>query len=324
MSSTDKTSALDSVDKVVDSGGPPHDGRQPTAVGHGALGGRLLVALAAVMWSSSGLFAKATTFEVWPPEDRGVLLAFWRAAFAGLLLLPAVRRPKWDVKLVPLCVAFAAMNVTYLSAMTLTTAANAIWLQSTAPWWVFLVGVLVLGEPFAPRERLPLVVGGLGLAIILWFEVQGQARAGVLCGLVSGFSYAGVVLSLRALRGLDTVWIVAVAHLVTAAVIFPYMLYLNAWPTMVQLPVLAGFGLFQMALPYVFFARGLRSITSQEATVIGLLEPILLPVWVYMAWEEVPAPWTLVGGGLILAGLVLRYGVPLLRDRGRVGQAPRA
>jgi drug/metabolite transporter (DMT)-like permease len=287
-----------------------HDRRKPWA-----LRGRLLVLVAAVMWSTSGLFAKATTFEIWPPDKRGVLLAFWRAAFAGLLLLPAVRRPKWDARLIPLCCAFATMNVTYLSAMTMTTAANAIWLQSTAPWWVLLFGVLVLKEPFPQSERLPLVVGGLGLAIILWFEVQGQARAGVLCGLVSGFSYAGVVLSLRALRGLDTVWIVAVAHLVTAAAIFPYVAYLNEWPTMSQLPVLAGFGLFQMALPYVIFARGLRSITSQEATVIGLLEPVLLPVWVYLAWGELPASWTVVGAALILAGLVLRYGVPLARSR---------
>lgn len=290
---------------------------QRSAAGRRALAGRLWVAAAAVMWSSSGLFAKATTFEVWPVESRGVLLAFWRAAFAGILLLPAVRRPKWDPWLVPLCVAFIVMNVTYLSAMTMTTAANAIWLQSTAPWWVFLVGVLVLGEPFARSERAPLVVGGLGLAIILWFELQGQGRVGVACGLVSGFSYACVVLSLRALRGLDTVWIVALAHLVTAAVIFPYVAYLDIWPTTGQLPVLAGFGLLQMALPYVFFARGLRAITSQEATVIGLLEPILLPVWVYLAWGEVPAAWTVVGGGLILAGLILRYGVPLLRNRRR-------
>jgi drug/metabolite transporter, DME family len=279
--------------------------------------GRLLVTVAAMLWSSSGLFAKATTFSVWPADSRGILLAFWRAAFAGVLLLPAVRRPQWDVRLIPLCVAFTVMNVTYLSAMTLTTAANAIWLQSTAPWWVFLFGVVVLGEPFPRRERVPLVIGGLGLAIILWFELRGQAGIGVLLGLLSGMSYSGVVLSLRALRGLDTVWIVAVAHLVTAVLIFPCVLYLDTWPTLTQLPVLAAFGLLQMALPYVLFARGLRSITSQEATVIGLLEPVLLPVWVYLAWGEVPAPWTLVGGGLILAGLALRYGVPLLRTRER-------
>jgi drug/metabolite transporter, DME family len=278
-----------------------------------AASGRLWVALAAMMWSSSGLFAKATTFDIWPTDSRGVLLAFWRATFAGLLLLPGVRRPQWDVKLIPLCIVFAVMNVTYLYAMTLTTAANAIWLQSTAPWWVLLFGVLVLGEPFPKSERVPLIVGGVGLAVILWYEIQGQARAGVLCGLVSGLTYAGVVLSLRSLRGLDTVWIVAVALLFTALCLSPYIIYLGIWPTAGQLSVLAGFGMLQMALPYVFFARGLRAITSQEATVIGLLEPILLPVWVYLAWGEMAASWTIVGGGLILLGLVLRYGVPLLR-----------
>lgn len=280
-----------------------------------AISGRWLVALAAVLWSSSGLFAKATVFADWPPETRGVLLAFWRALFAGLLLLPAVRQPRWDRKLLPLCAAFAAMNVTYLSAMTLTTAANAIWLQSTAPWWVFLLGVVVLREPFAKAERVPLVVGGIGLVVILAFELQGQARGGVLCGLVSGLTYAGVVMSLRALRGLDTVWIVALAHLVTAAMIFPFIVYQGVWPNRVQLPVLAAFGLLQMAVPYVLFARGLRTITSQEATVIGLLEPILLPVWVYLAWGEAPAPWTIVGAALILLGLVLRYAPLLGRTR---------
>lgn len=281
-----------------------------------ALAGRMWIVAAAVLWSSSGLFAKAPTFAAWPVDSRGVLLAFWRALFAGLLLIPLVRRPRWDVKLIPLCATFAAMNVTYLSAMTLTTAANAIWLQSTAPWWIFLAGVLLLREPFARSERTALVVGGLGMAIILWFEVQGQARSGVLCGLVSGITYAGVVMSLRALRSHDSVWLIVVSHLATAAVMLPYVAWLDIWPSSGQWPVLAGFGLLQMAVPYVFFARGLRTVTAQEATVIGLLEPLLLPVWVYFAWSEAPAPWTIVGGGLILAGLILRYAVPLVRRQG--------
>jgi drug/metabolite transporter, DME family len=277
-----------------------------------ARAGRAWIVLAAIMWSSSGLFAKATIFADWPAESRGLLLAFWRALFAGALLLPAVRSPRWDWRLLPLCAAFAVMNVMYLSAMTLSTAANAIWLQSTAPWWVFLVGVLVLRQPIPRSELVSLVIGGVGMAIILWFELQGQARAGVLCGLVSGCAYAAVVMALRWLRGMETVWIVSVAHLATAGVILPYVVYRGIWPSLTQFPVLAGFGLFQMALPYVFFARGLRSITSQEATGIGLLEPILLPIWVYLAWGELPAAWTLVGGALILLGLALRYVRPAL------------
>jgi drug/metabolite transporter (DMT)-like permease len=281
------------------------------------LRGRLLVVLAAVLWSSSGLFAKAPIFDDWPLESRGLLLAFWRALFAGILLLPAVRRPRWDARLVPLCAAFTGMNVTYLSAMTLTTAANAIWLQSTAPWWVFLVGVVLLGHPFAPSERFPLVVGGVGLAIILAFQAQGQDRTGIALGLLSGMCYSGVVMSLRALRSHDTVWLVSICHLVAAAALAPYVVYRGVVPSAAQLAVVAAFGLVQMALPYVLFARGLRAITSQEATAIGLLEPVLLPVWVFLAWNEVPAASTLVGGGLILAGLVLRYAVPLVSERRR-------
>ncbi len=306
MTAADKTPAPDSAAPGAGPRDSAHEKDSAIAT-RAAVAGRLWIVAAAVMWSSSGLFAKAPLFEVWPPETRGVLLAFWRALFAGLLLLPAVRRAKWDAGLIPLCLTFALMNVTYLSAMTLTTAANAIWLQSTAPWWVFLVGVVVLRQPFARRERVPLVIGGLGMAIILTFEVQGQAQAGVLCGLVSGLAYAGVVLCLRALRGHDAVWLVVVAHLTTAVAMLPYVAYLDVWPSATQLPVLAAFGLFQMALPYVFFARGLRSISSQEATGIGLLEPLLLPLWVYLAWSETPAPWTLVGGTLILTGLLLRY-----------------
>ncbi len=306
MTAAKKTPAPESAAALAGPRDSTHEETSAVAT-RGAIAGRLWIAAAAVMWSSSGLFAKSPLFEVWPPETRGVLLAFWRALFAGLLLLPAVRRAKWDAGLIPLCVTFALMNVTYLSAMTLTTAANAIWLQSTAPWWVFLLGVVVLRQPFARRERVPLVIGGLGMAIILTFEVQGQAQAGVLCGLVSGLAYAGVVLCLRALRGHDAVWLVVVAHLTTAVAMLPYVAYLDAWPSAAQLPVLAAFGLFQMALPYVFFARGLRSISSQEATGIGLLEPLLLPLWVYLAWSEAPTPWTLVGGALILASLLLRY-----------------
>jgi len=106
----------------------PQRGRTP---------GRLLVLAAGVLWSSSGLFVKLHAFDDWPLAQRGICLAFWRAVFAALVLAPHIRRPRWRWELVPLTLAFAAMNGTYLTSMTLTTAANAIWLQSTCPFWVF-------------------------------------------------------------------------------------------------------------------------------------------------------------------------------------------
>ena len=99
--------------------------------------GRACIVLAALLWSTNGLFVKSHVFDDWSQDVRGTLLAFWRAFFAGMLLLPAVRRLRCDWRLVPMALAFTAMNVTFLQSMTLTTAANAIWLQSTAPLWVF-------------------------------------------------------------------------------------------------------------------------------------------------------------------------------------------
>ena len=269
--------------------------------------GRLLVLAAALMWSTSGLFAKAPIFDAWPDAARGPLLAFWRALFAGLLLIPAVRRPRWRMGLVPMVLAFAGMNVAYMTAMSLTTAANAIWLQSTSPLWIFVIGALLLREQVARRETVPLLFGACGVGFILAFELREQASLGNLCGLAAGICYAGVALSIRRLRDENGPWLVALNHLFAAAILLPYVITLARWPSPVQLVVLAAFGLLQMGVPYMLFARGLRSISAQEAAAIALVEPVVTPLWVFLAWGERPAWWTLCGGGLILVGLSLRY-----------------
>ena len=274
--------------------------------------GRLLIIGAALLWSSSGFFAKNPAFDSWPQHQRGLLLAFWRALFAGLLILPAVRRLSWKIKMAPMVACFAAMNATYLSAMVLTTAANAIWLQSTAPWWIFAIGCLALRQPLNRADLITLVPGGIGAGLILYHEIGGQAQIGILCGLASAVSFAGVVMFLRALRREDSAWLVSVNHLVTAALLIPFVITLGTFPTGIQWPLLIGFGFLQMALPYTLFARGLRSVSSLEASAIALLEPVLTPLWAYLVRGEVPAWWTIAGAALILLGLVIRYAAPLL------------
>ncbi len=271
---------------------------------------RLAIVVAAILWSTSGLFVKAPLFDDWPTSDRGTLLAFWRALFAGLLLLPAVRRPRFSKWLVPMALCFTGMNVTYVRSMTLTTAANTIWLQSTAPLWVFVLGLLWKREARDRRDLVPLLFGLAGVATILSFELrapQGRSVEGVICGLLAGVFYAAVIVSIRNLRDQNGAWLVTVNLLSAAAILAPYALASDYSVDARQLGVLACFGVFQMGLPYVLFARGLREVPSQEASGIALLEPLLLPVWVFLAWGERPAWWTIAGGALILIGLILRY-----------------
>jgi drug/metabolite transporter (DMT)-like permease len=268
---------------------------------------RLLALVAALMWSTSGFFAKSPYFAGW----SGPVLAFWRAVFACVILWPLVRRPRWSWRLVPMTLFFAGMNYTYLTAMVAGSAANAIWLQCTAPVWVLLVGVFVFHERALPRDWLMVAFAMLGVGVIIYFESRGVALLAVGWGLTSGIMYAGVVLSLRHLREFNSVWLAAANHLVTALVLLPLAFAGDApFPMGTQWIFLAGFGILQMAVPYVLFAYSLKRIAGHEATGIGLVEPLLVPLWAYLAWGDRPAWWTIVGGGFILAGLAVRYLAP--------------
>ena len=295
------------------------------------LAGRLLVAVAALMWSSGGVFARWPGFEAWPEIERGALLAFWRALFAGLVLMPAVRRPRFDRLLVPLVISFAAMNISYLTAMILTTPANAIWLQNAAPWWVFLISAVLFRDPVVRRDLVPLVFGMLGVGTILCFELMnasGQSLVGISCGVLAGVFFAAVIVLMAKLSKENPAWLVMMNLAVAAAIMLPWVIYLGRWPSLEQLAVLGAFGTFQMAVPYVLFIRGLRSISAQEAVTIALIEPVLIPVWAFVAWGITASWWTFIGAALILTGLLLRYAFwDLLangwRNRAEIGQAGR-
>jgi drug/metabolite transporter (DMT)-like permease len=274
--------------------------------------GRLLVIVAAVLWSTSAFFAKAPIFDNWPVESRGLLLAFWRALFACLPLVFLVRKPQFSWRLLPMITVFALMNWTYLSCLVYCEPALTIWLQYTAPAWVFLISWIFFRESPGIRDWLLLAFATVGVAIIVQAEIMGATPKGVQLGLLSGVFFASVVVTLRGLRDFESTWLIFLNHLMTAILFAPYLIYTGIYPNGSQWLYLAGFGIFQMGLPYVLFARALKAISSHEASGLSLLEPILVPVWFYVAWRnapdyQAPAITTLVGGSLILVGLLMRY-----------------
>ncbi len=278
--------------------------------------GYACVVAAALLWSTNAFFAKAPTFDVWPLESRGLQLAFWRAVFAAAALSLFVRRVEWKWAMVPMVCCFCLMNWLYLSAMVRVEGSIAIWLQSTAPVWVFLASIAIHSERITPADWRMLCWAAAGVILILSFQAFQSPTIGLVFALLSGMMYAGVVLSLRHLRECEGVWLIFLNHLVTALVFLPFILGSGLLPRGEQWVYLACFGALQMALPYVIFARGLRHIPGHEASLIGLIEPIMLPVWVYLAWRNAPdyafPHWTTIaGGGLILIGLVQRYARPI-------------
>ncbi len=186
--------------------------------------------------------------------------------------------------LVPLGLCFTLMNVTYLSAIILTTPANAIWLQAAAPWWVFLFSVVVFCEPVVRRDLIPLGFGIAGVGTILACEIvahPGQNLAGIACGVVSGITYGGVVVFMGKLNTENASWLVALNHSIAAAVMLPWVVYLGLWPSLPQLVVLAAF----RALGCRDFARvdfllddSGRAYFIEANTIPGFTERSLLPM----------------------------------------------
>jgi drug/metabolite transporter (DMT)-like permease len=276
--------------------------------------GRLCIVLAAVLWSTSGAYTKLLT-NVMPdhfgqPALASVQIACYRVFFAGLVLVPMLRRS--DLSFRPLMLAsaacFATMNLLYVTAVAEGSAANAVLLQYTAPMWMYLVCVFCLGEPADRRGTIALAIGMAGIAVILVGGWDGGQLVTILLALGSGVTYAGVLIFLRLLRGQSSRWLTVWNHLSGAAAIMPFLIG-QPLPTWQQYIVLFLFGTTQMGLAYWLVARGLRVVSPQEAGAITLLEPLLMPIWAYLMSPatETPPPATYVGGAFILGALAWRY-----------------
>lgn len=295
-------------------------------------GARACLVLAAVLWSLGSVFMRVLREPLGLGLDQPTLtplqIAFYRGLFGGLVMLAMVRRAEVTFRpaMAGMVGAFAVMSGLYLSALGLGPAANAIFLQNTAPLWVFLFAVFLLGEKGDRRGWETVLIGAAGAAVIVagnWPRdlppAEQQTQVVILfMGVGSGTVYAVVVLFLRVLRAHSPAWLVALNLLGSAAALGLFVLVKDGpgafaeWvsaPSAKQLVVLAAFGALQMALPYWLFARGLRTVSSHEAAIITLVEPLLNPVWAFLLTPEKDTPnvWMFTGGGLILLALVWKY-----------------
>lgn len=293
---------------------------------------RLLLVLAAVLWSAGSFFMRVlrepTSFHLNDPVLTPVQIAFWRGLFASLVLLPLVRPSaiRFRPPMIGMVACFSVMSGLYLSALGLGPAANAILLQNTAPVWVYLIGVYLLKHTADARALRSTLLAMVGAGIIVagnWprdlppDEQRSQITI-LLMAAGSGVMYSGVVLFLGHLKSESPAFLM-VLNLIGSAVVLAHFVLINSgwgsfveWvcaPTAGQLVFLAVFGAVQMAVPYWLFARGLKSVSAQEAAVITLLEPVLNPIWAYLIApdKEVPTAWTMVGGLVLLAALAWRY-----------------
>lgn len=274
----------------------------------GATRSRLLLLAAALLWSIGGVLAKSPWIVEIPVAQRGMVLACYRALFAAGALAPFVnwRQVCFALGLIPTAAAYAAMNILYLSALTRTTAAAAIFLQYTAVAWAVVLGWLCLRERPHRTDWIALIFACCGIACIVFSETSAQHAAGNLIGLASGVAYAGVAVGLRGLRREDPVWVVMISNLTAGACLLPWVASSPISLRPEQWGIVAAFGVVQLAIPYLLFALAVRSVPAHEAALLTLVEAVLNPIWVWIFVGERASAATWIGGGCILTGLALQ------------------
>lgn len=280
---------------------------------------RLLLVMAAVLFSTGGAAIKAVALSGW--QIAGFRSGI--AAAALLLFLPSARRG-WGWQSLVVGVTYAATMILFVLANRETTAANAVFIQSTSPVYLVFLGPLLLAEPTTRRDLFFLIPLLGGLALFMLGPQDPLATApnpgrGNMLAAISGLCWAVTTIGLR--------WIgtgrAGRSGLLAAMVAGNLMAFLVTLP--MALPVTAGvptaswllllyLGAFQIALPYGLIARAMPRVRALDASLIFLVEPALNPLVAWLAHGEVPGTWPAVGAVVILATSAVRV---LVESRGR-------
>lgn len=280
--------------------------RAAWAPGRGA--GVAMLLAAAVLWSLSGVAVKVANIDP-------VAFAFFRSLAAGVVMLPLIGfgRGAWpQARWMAASVLLYTTVVTLLIlSMTRSTAATGILLQYTGPIFCAFFAWLFQGRTIGKRTAVAMGIAIVGMSVMIAGGWEREGWVGPTCGVLSGVAFGALILVLeqneRAVGGANPFAVVLINNGGAALILLPLCIYrgqltqVTPW----QLSLVGLTGVIQLALPYVLFQIALRRVRAVDASLLILLEPVLLPIWVAMATGEVPSIWTLIGGAAILIAMAV-------------------
>ncbi len=274
---------------------------------------RIQLLLGALLFSTGGVAIKLSTLSGWQAAGMRAIVA----AVVILALLPAARRG-WSPRTLLVALPYAATFILYTLANKETTAANAIFLQDTAPLYLLILSPLVLRERIVRWDWLLLAALAFGAALLFAATPEPLVTAprpalGNALALAAGITWA---LSLAGLRWItvrspvsgEEPFAVIVAGCVLAFVVAA----VASWPespfppsarTAPNTVIIVYLGVCQISLAYLFVTRGMRHVTALEASLLLLAEPVFTPIWAWLLLRETPTFAALLGGGVVVAAV---------------------
>ncbi|WP_093689661.1 DMT family transporter [Sporolituus thermophilus] len=258
------------------------------------------LALVAVLWSSGGVMIKSVA---WPP----LAIAGLRSLIAAAVIWLAFRKERLHFSRIQLAgaVAYCGMVTSFVTATKLTTAANAILLQYTAPIYVALLSGWLLREKVTRRDVLTIGVVFGGMIFFFLDKVSTGGMLGNILGIVSGISFALFVIFTRMQKDHAPFGSVLLGNILTFFLSLPVLPDITF--TVFNLAIISVLGVFQLGLAYVIYSYAIRHVRALEATLITSIEPILNPIWVFLFLGEIPGPYSLIGGAIVLFAVIGGY-----------------
>ncbi|MDN5300237.1 MAG: hypothetical protein PWP51_2790 [Clostridiales bacterium] len=259
----------------------------------------LFLMMTSFLWSFGGLFIKIIP---WSPFVIAGIRSWISAIVFFIYMRGHVKR--LNKKLIIGALIYTATLVCYVTATKLTTSANAILLQYTAPIWAAVFGYLFFKERITKLDIFSLTFVGVGIVLFFLSSIDGGMMLGNVIALLSGVAFAGIPMSLKRMPAGSDLSMVFYGNLLTGFFAVPGLMH-----TTVTLPSVGGIlflGVFQLGISYILYTKAVKHVSAIDAVLIPIIEPLFNPLWVFMATGEHPSILAVYGGVIVLATIVFR------------------
>jgi len=270
--------------------------------------GLIYISLAALLWSSGGLFIKILTLDAFQ-------ISFYRSAIAAIAIIVISKANKkklnfeFDIISVLCSLCYALVLIMFVVAAKLTKVANAIFLQFTAPIYLLILEPIFLKTKFEKKNLIALVFCFTGMVLFFFGKLELSGIQGNLIAIGSGISFALFTLFLKWKKQIhkteDTIIYIVVGNILVCLFCLP-LIFNNLTIDLTQFLILLYMGIFQIGISYIIFNEGIKYISATESMIIAMLEAILSPIWVFLGVGEVPSGYAIAGSLIILITIVWR------------------
>jgi drug/metabolite transporter (DMT)-like permease len=268
----------------------------------------MLLLVTGVLWSFGGLLIKLIS---WNP----LAIAGMRSLIAILMLFLLVRRPHftWSPAQIFGALCYSSTVILFVFANKMTTAANAILLQYSAPIFVAILGIWFLNEHLKIFDWVIIACVICGMLLFFFEKLTPGGFYGNILAIVSGVSFAGLHIFMRKQKDGSPIETILLGNIATAVIGIPFML--QSFPNLTSWIGLILLGIFQLGLSYICYSIAIRNVKAIDAVLILTFEPILNPIWVFLFIGEIPGVFAIAGGFIVVASVTIRCIVSLARAK---------